>query len=110
ADEARVAAFAQSLDIEPEEVDQETVSDYLHESYALSLETDNRQQRVRLVFCTGGPHYEVSWVQGRRGTAGDVLFIARPWFDYLELRPVPDSLQAMADYWADLVDGTGGVE
>lgn len=75
------------------------------DEYGLSLEWS--RGRVRYVMGTGGPHDELNWEQGSRGTVADLRFVFMPWFGREEIDSVPAGLTRHAEMLAQLVDDIG---
>ena len=58
---------------------------------------------VRLIFSTGGPHYELRWTQdGYR--AERPWFLSLPWYDRVEVRSIGPGLTWLAEHTAEYVE------
>lgn len=69
-------------------------------SDALSLQTETV---ARLVWCTGGPHYELRWTVGNPEGA---TFVSLPWFDRVEL-PATEEMCDVAAYHDEILSTYG---
>lgn len=68
---------------------------------SLELSTTTRDQ-VRYIFCTGGPHFEITWQHGFRNT---LQFVSMPWFDRIEMNAAyADGFARLMDHVTDIVD------
>lgn len=70
---------------------------YVLPALSFELESDKAGDPIkvaRFIFCTGGPHYELTWPIGDTARA---KFLSLPWFGRVELH-TPSELRRFAEY------------
>lgn len=91
------AEILEALGVDPDNAE-ESAHDALSD-YGLSLEVETTT-RVRMVFCTGGPHHEIQW---DHGNPSGVEWVSLPWFDRIELGAAGIGCERFAEWLDEIV-------